>query len=95
MSQDVFQMRMDNITDSLPGITSIHDDTCIFGITQQEHDENLLDLPIKLHHNIQHVSFTTDRINITRGVTERDPYSTQSTTYHSMVGLIISMKSPA
>ena len=29
-------------------------------------------LPIKLHHNIQHVSFTSDRINITRGAMEED-----------------------
>ena len=44
MSQDVFQMRMDNITDRLPGIISIHDDICIFRKTQQEHDGNLLQL---------------------------------------------------
>ena len=44
MSQDVFQMRMDNITERLAGITSIHDDICIFGKTQQEHNENLLQL---------------------------------------------------
>ena len=44
MSQDVFQMRMDNITERLEGIISIHDDICIFGKTQQEHNENLLQL---------------------------------------------------
>ena len=44
MSQDVFQMGMDNITDRLPGIILIHNDICIFGKTQQEHDENLLQL---------------------------------------------------
>ena len=44
MSQDVFQMRMDNITDRLKGIISIHDDICVFGKTQQDHDENLLQL---------------------------------------------------
>ena len=44
MSQDVFQMRMDNITERLKGIISIHDDICVFGKTQQEHDENLLQL---------------------------------------------------
>ena len=44
MSQDVFQMRLDNITERLAGIISIHDDICIFGKTQQEHDENLLQL---------------------------------------------------
>ena len=44
MLQDVFQMRMDNITDRFPGIISIHNDISIFGKTQQEHDENLLQL---------------------------------------------------
>ena len=29
MSQDVFQMQMDQITDRLPGIIAIHDDMCI------------------------------------------------------------------
>ena len=44
MSQDIFQRRMDNITERLKGIISIHDDICVFGKTQQEHDENLLQL---------------------------------------------------
>ena len=44
MSQDIFQMRMDNITDGLAVIISIHNDICIFSKTQQEHDENLLKL---------------------------------------------------
>ena len=44
MLQDVFQMGMDNITERLKGIISIHDDICVFGRTQQEYDENLLQL---------------------------------------------------
>ena len=32
--------------------------------------ENLL---IELHHNIQHVTFTHDKVNIIGGATERDP----------------------
>ena len=44
MSQNVFQMWMDIITGRLPGIISMHDDICIFGKTQQEHDTNLLQL---------------------------------------------------
>ena len=35
---------MDNITDRLKGIISIHEDICVFGKTQQDHDENLLQL---------------------------------------------------
>ena len=30
-------------------------------------------LPIELHHNIQYVIFTHDKINIIKGTTERDP----------------------
>ena len=44
MSQDVFQMRMDQITDRLPGVIAIHDDICIYGKTQQQHDKHLLQL---------------------------------------------------
>ena len=42
MSQDVFQMQMDQATDCLPGIIVIHDDICMFGRTPEVHDEHLL-----------------------------------------------------
>ena len=42
MSQDVFQMQMDQATDCLPGIIAIHDDICMFGHTPEEHDEHFL-----------------------------------------------------
>ena len=44
MSQDVFQMRMDQLTDRLPGIIAIHDDICVYSKTQEQHDKNLLQL---------------------------------------------------
>ena len=44
ISQDVFQMWMDNITERLKGIISIDDDICVFGKTQIKHNENLLQL---------------------------------------------------
>ena len=44
MSQDMFQMRMDQITNRLPGVIAIHDDTCIYGKTQEQHDKHLLQL---------------------------------------------------
>ena len=44
MSQDVFQMWMDQITDRLPGITAIHDDICIYRKTQGQHSKHLLQL---------------------------------------------------
>ena len=42
MSQDVFQMQMDQATYCLPGIIAIHDDICVFSCTPEEHDEHLL-----------------------------------------------------
>ena len=44
MSQDVFQMQMDQITDRLPGIITIHDDICVYGKDTAEHDRNVLQL---------------------------------------------------
>ena len=37
-------MRMDQITDRLPGIIAIHDDICVYGKDIIEHDHNLLQL---------------------------------------------------
>ena len=42
MSQDVFQMQMDQATDCLPSIITTHDDICIFSHTPEEHDWHLL-----------------------------------------------------
>ena len=44
MSQDVYQMWMDQITDRLPGIIAIHDDICVYGKDITEHNHNLLQL---------------------------------------------------
>ena len=44
MSQDIFQMQMDQSTDHLPGIIAINDNICMFGHTPEEHDEHLLHL---------------------------------------------------
>ena len=38
MSQDVFQMCINQITHRLPWIIAIHDDICVFGKTREEHD---------------------------------------------------------
>ena len=43
MSQDVFQMCMDQITNRLPGIIAIHDEL-YFRKTREEHDTHLLQL---------------------------------------------------
>ena len=44
MSQDVFQMQMDQITNRLPGIIAIHDDICVYGKDTTEHNYSLLKL---------------------------------------------------
>ena len=44
MSQDVFQMHMEQITDSLLGILVIHNDKCIYGRNTEECARHLLQL---------------------------------------------------
>ena len=44
MNQDVFQLWMDAILEQCPGVIGIHDDMVIFGVDQQDHDANLINL---------------------------------------------------
>ena len=44
MSQDVFQLWMDAILEQCPGVIGIHDDMVIFGVDQEHHDANLINL---------------------------------------------------
>ena len=44
MSQDVFQHQMDTILKQYPGVIGIHDDMVIFGVDQEDHDVNLINL---------------------------------------------------
>ena len=44
MSQDVFQLRMDVILEQCLGVIGIHDDMVIFGVDQQDHDANRINL---------------------------------------------------
>ena len=44
MSQNVFKMKMDKIVERCPGILCIHDDLCIYGHSEKEHNSNLLQL---------------------------------------------------
>ena len=44
MSQDVFQLRMDAILEQCPGVIGIHDNMVIFGVDQEDHDANLINL---------------------------------------------------
>ena len=42
MSQDVFQIQMDQILEQCPGVIGIHDDVIIYGYTREDHDANLI-----------------------------------------------------
>ena len=44
MSQDIFQMRMDDIVVQCPGVLAIHDDVFIYGKNDKDHDANLVNL---------------------------------------------------
>ena len=44
MSQDIFQMRMDDIVAQCPGVLAIHDDVFIYGKDDSDHDANLVNL---------------------------------------------------
>ena len=44
MSQDVFQMKMDLIMERWPGVISINDDIVVYGVSEEDHDANLVNL---------------------------------------------------
>ena len=44
MSQDMFQLQMDAILEQCPGVIGIHNDMVIFGVDQEDHDANLINL---------------------------------------------------
>ena len=44
MSQDMFKLWMDAILEQCPGVIGIHNDMVIFGVDQQDHDTNLINL---------------------------------------------------
>ena len=44
MSQDVFQMKMGLIMERCPGVISIHDDIVVYGVSDEDHDANLINL---------------------------------------------------
>ena len=44
VSQNVFQKELDNALEGLQGVTGIADDNFVYGSTEKENDENLLQL---------------------------------------------------
>lgn len=41
VSQDIYQIKMDQILEQCPGTLGISDDICVYGKTEEEHDRNL------------------------------------------------------
>ena len=44
MSQDIFQMRMDDIVAQCPSVLAIHNDVFIYGKNDRDHDANIINL---------------------------------------------------
>lgn len=44
VSQDIFQLKMDQILENVKGATGISDDVVVYGKTEEEHDESLCNL---------------------------------------------------
>ena len=44
MSQDIFQIRMDDIVAQCPGVLAIHDDVFIYGKNDRDHNANIINL---------------------------------------------------
>ena len=44
MSQDIFQMRMDDIVAQCPGVLAIHDNVFIYGKNDRDHNTNIINL---------------------------------------------------
>ena len=44
ISQDIFQMRMDDIVAQCPGVLAIHDDVFIYGKNDKDHNANIINL---------------------------------------------------
>ena len=44
MNQDVFQLQMDAILEQCQGVIGIHDDMVIFGVDQEDHNANFINL---------------------------------------------------
>ena len=51
VSQDVFQQRMDTILEKCPGCTGIADYVAVYGRTEKEHDDNLMNLMMGAQEN--------------------------------------------
>ena len=83
MSQDVFQLRMDAILEQCPGVIGIHDDMVIFGLDQEDHDANLINLVKRLPEGgigtkQQEIGTSKRESHILRGRVQRTRHASRS-----------------
>ena len=62
VSQDIFQLKMDQILESVKGATGISDDVVVYGKTEEEHDESLRNLMTAAKEN--GLVFNSEKCNI-------------------------------
>ena len=80
MSQDIFQMRMDDIVAQCPGVLAIHDDLFIYGKNDRDHDANIINLfnvaqKEGLMCNSKKCAIKQESITFFRGVFSAEGYS--------------------
>ena len=53
LTSDIFQRKLDEVYENLPGVTGIADDMVIYGTSTEEHDRNFLRfLEVTRKHNL-------------------------------------------
>ena len=80
MSQDIFQMRMDDIMAQCLGVLAIHDDVFIYGKNDRDHDANIINLfnvaqKEGLMFNSKKCTIKQESITFFRGVFSAEGYS--------------------
>ena len=77
MSQDIFQMRMDDIVAQCPSILAIHDDVFIYGKNDRDHDANIINVAQKegLIFNSKKCTIKQESVPFFGGVFSAEGYS--------------------
>ena len=80
MSQDIFQMKMDDIVAQCPGVLTIHNDVFIYGKNDRDHNANIINLfnvaqKEGLVFNSKKCTIKQESITFFRGVFSAEGYS--------------------
>ena len=83
MSEDIFQMQMDDTVAQCPGVLAIHDDMFIYGKDNRDHDANIINLfnvaqKEGLVFNSKKCTLKQDSVTFYGGVFSTEGYSPQS-----------------